>query len=599
MKNGTNKEITGAIGMIEEQFIEHCNPSIMNKLNDLKEDLNNDFFTIIVLGEFKRGKSTFVNALLGTKLLPVDVIPTTATINALMWGEEKKAYVVKNDGEIESGDSSLSFLSRYIASEDFEIDKIKYLKIGYPAEILRNNIVLVDTPGVSDLNEQRVQVTYDFIPRADAVIFLLDATAPLKRTEKEFLDEHLVKLGIDRVLFIANKFDNIDEDDEEEVLEDIERRIKKSFNANKQEQKFKDFTVLPVSSSMALDGALQNNENILVQSGMPKAKEHLLRMVQEGSMADGKIQRYKSRTLDIIEAIERGINNDIQLRRIDRDGLKKLLANIEDMLEEEGSRKVKISTYIETEEQNIQAMVKRSLNYFRNNLKEEVNELIDNYKGTDFKHYVEMTIQSLIKKRMNSWVSTYYISIDKLLEKLEREISIGLANYFKTKLVMQSNTVNKIEFTRENNMIAIEAEDISNVTTKAGLISAGIAGLTMMIGGPILMPFISMAAYPVIQKKMLENKLNDAKINVKPEINEALNACVSNLEHELSGNISKRIENIKQMTEYTYDQLFASVRNAIQLEIDKRKNQRDDIGGQVLYLEEKLKTLNELKEQLL
>ena len=53
------------------------------------------------------------------------------------------------------------------------------------------------------------------------------------------------------------------------------------------------------------------------------------------------------------------------------------------------------------------------------------------------------------------------------------------------------------------------------------------------------------------------------------------------------------------MTEYTYDQLFASVRNAIQLEIDKRKNQRDDIGGQVLYLEEKLKTLNELKEQLL
>ena len=540
-----------------------------------------------------------MNALLGTKLLPVDVIPTTATINALMWGEEKKAYVVKNDGEIESGDSSLSFLSRYIASEDFEIDQIKYLKIGYPAEILRNTIVLVDTPGVSDLNEQRVQVTYDFIPRADAVIFLLDATAPLKRTEKEFLDEHLVKLGIDRVLFIANKFDNIDEDDEEEVLEDIERRIKKSFNANKQEQKFKDFTVLPVSSSMALDGALQNNENILVQSGMPKAKEHLLRMVQEGSMADGKIQRYKSRMLDIIEAIERGINNDIELRRIDRDGLKKLLANIEGMLEEEGSRKVKISTYIETEGQNIQAMVKKSLNYFRNNLKEEVNELIDNYKGTDFKHYVEMTIQSLIKKRMNSWVSTYYISIDKLLEKLEREISIGLANYFKTKLVMQSNTVNKIEFTRENNMIAIEAEDISNVTTKAGLISAGIAGLTMMIGGPILMPFISMAAYPVIQKKMLENKLNDAKINVKPEINEALNACVSNLEHELSGNISKRIENIKQMTEYTYDQLFASVRNAIQLEIDKRKNQRDDIGGQVLYLEEKLKTLNELKGQLL
>lgn len=134
----------------------------------------------------------------------------------------------------------MQFLNRYIASESFDIDKIKYLKVGYPTEILKNNIVIVDTPGVSDINEHRVQVTYDFIPRADAVIFLLDATSPLKRTEKEFIDEHLIKLGIDRVLFIANKFDNIDEEDEEEVIEDIEKRLKNSFKKNNQQTHLKN-----------------------------------------------------------------------------------------------------------------------------------------------------------------------------------------------------------------------------------------------------------------------------------------------------------------------------------------------------------------------
>ena len=56
-------------------------------------------------------------------------------------------------------------------------------------ELLDKNITLVDTPGVSDINEQRCEVTYGFVPKANAVIFLLDAVAPLKATEKEFIEE--------------------------------------------------------------------------------------------------------------------------------------------------------------------------------------------------------------------------------------------------------------------------------------------------------------------------------------------------------------------------------------------------------------------------
>ncbi len=593
-----NKKTMEILNVIKKQMAEVCNESVKRKLADLEEDINNDFFTIVILGEFKRGKSTFVNALLGAKILPMDVIPTTATINALMWSEEKKTYVVKTDGEIETGESSLQFLNRYIASESFDIDKIKYLKVGYPTEILKNNIVIVDTPGVSDINEHRVQVTYDFIPRADAVIFLLDATSPLKRTEKEFIDEHLIKLGIDRVLFIANKFDNIDEEDEEEVIEDIEKRLKNSFKKNNQQNAFKELIIVPMSSNMALEGVILDDENLMKKSGIVEVKEWIQKVVEDGSMGVEKLQRYSKRTTDIIEAIEREINNKINLHKTDIDDLRKTLVNIDGMIVEESKRKEKIYAYIENEEQNILAMVKKSLNFFQLNLKEEINEAIDNYKGLDFKDYVERHIPSVIKKNMNRWVSTYYTSIDKLLEKLEKEISVGLANYFKTRVTIQSNAAIEVTCDRENNyLINIEAEDISNVTTKAGFISAGVAGVMMLIGGPILMPFISMAAFPALQKKMLESKLNDAKISVKPEINQALNECVSRLGFEIVDNIANRIENIKQSTECTYNQLFNSVRNQIQLEIDKRQEYKNSINEKVDYLEDRLVLLNELKNK--
>lgn len=111
------------------------------------------------------------------------------------------------------------------------------------------------------------------------------------------------------------------------------------------------------------------------------------------------------------------------------------------------------------------------------------------------------------------------------------------------------------------------------------------------------MPFISMAAFPALQKKMLESKLNDAKISVKPEINQALNECVSRLGFEIVDNIANRIENIKQSTECTYNQLFNSVRNQIQLEIDKRQEYKNSINEKVDYLEDRLVLLNELKNK--
>src|SRR5690606_29884195 len=64
-------------------------------LNELNEDIDNDFYTVMVVGEFKHGKSTFINALIGKDIMPRGVTPTTATINTVHYGQEQNVQIFK------------------------------------------------------------------------------------------------------------------------------------------------------------------------------------------------------------------------------------------------------------------------------------------------------------------------------------------------------------------------------------------------------------------------------------------------------------------------------------------------------------------------
>lgn len=593
------EQLREKVKFIIGNFTNITNPTIIKRLSELETDIENDFFSIVILGEFKRGKSTFVNSLIGEKLLPADVLPTTATINALMWDEDRITHVIKSNGEIEEGASSLKYLRKFVADESINFDNIKYIKIGYPAEILKNDVVIVDTPGVSDINEQRVQVTYDFIPKANSIIFLLDATSPLKRSEKEFIDDHLIKLGIDRILFIANKFDEVDEEEEETVLEDLRNRLISAFKKNDKTLSIKDITVLPLSSLWALKGIEDKNELLIEQSGINAVKNKIDKIISDGSVAEEKIKCYKLRLSEILNVIQRDTDNQISLYQTNIDDLKRVMLNIDKMLNEKEQRKTAIHEYIENEQESILAMTKKSMTFFHSKLKEEIDESIDRYKGSDFKDYIEKTIVTVVRKNMERWISTYYLYIEQLLDQLELEVARGLTRYFK-KQVSLGNCSSSVSIAdnQARYIMNFEVEDVSVATTQAGLLSAGAAGVMMLVGGSILIPIISMAAFPLLQKKFLERKIEEVKINVKPEVNQQLLKCMYNLSAEVIGNINIKIETVKQASETIYDQLFKSIKKQIQEEISRKENTKDDLDKRVSELKELLRTIESMKQGL-
>jgi len=168
-----------------------------------------DLFTIVVVGEFNAGKSSLINTLFGAKLRVEGPVPVDDVISILRHGEEATKRKIS----------------------DFVVEQT------YPIEFLRN-ITLVDTPGTNSIVQRHQEITEDFIPRADLVLFVTSIDRPLAESERKFL-EYIREWG-KKVVFVLNKIDTKSDDEIAEVLEYLKTNVRAIFGF--------DPVIYPVSS---------------------------------------------------------------------------------------------------------------------------------------------------------------------------------------------------------------------------------------------------------------------------------------------------------------------------------------------------------------
>lgn len=174
-------------------------------------------FSLVVLGDFKRGKSTIINAILGKSIAPVNVAPETFTINSISYSDIPKAEAVLKNGQ------RINLLADDLVREKLEKlmrafpDTLDYIDIKDNAEILKE-IRIVDTPGLSDLDCLDKQVQ-DYLVNADAVIYVASALSPFSESEQFFLASHIRPLSFNKLYVLVNMIDAMN------TREDIEKII--------------------------------------------------------------------------------------------------------------------------------------------------------------------------------------------------------------------------------------------------------------------------------------------------------------------------------------------------------------------------------------
>ncbi|MSN97022.1 hypothetical protein F1B92_07595 [Campylobacter sp. FMV-PI01] len=213
----------------------------------LKEDVLNNKFTISITGVINSGKSSMLNAILNREILGTSNIPETANLTVLSYGDEEKAEVYYEDGAFE--DIKLFDVQKF-SSAKFEIsDSVKYINLKLNNYLLKENIIIVDTPGLDDDVFKREELTMNFMKNSDAIIHLMNVSQSLTNKDIKFI-KNIIKNTKNSTFIIAlTHSDSISKSDLIEVL----NYTKKNINA-----------FLDDVSFFAIDSVSKNGINELV-----------------------------------------------------------------------------------------------------------------------------------------------------------------------------------------------------------------------------------------------------------------------------------------------------------------------------------------------
>ncbi len=182
---------------------------------DLQEKLRTDEVRLAVLGQMKRGKSSLLNSLLGESILPTGVLPLTSVVTEIRYGSVPKASIRYQSGNLE--DIDLSAIPEYVTESrnPGNRKRILALHLLYPNELLRNGLVLVDTPGFGSTYSHNTAATLGYLEKVDAAVVVFSVDPPITEVEADFIRE--LRKDIPQLFFVLNKIDLVSKTDVEDA----------------------------------------------------------------------------------------------------------------------------------------------------------------------------------------------------------------------------------------------------------------------------------------------------------------------------------------------------------------------------------------------
>ena len=612
--------------------------STSRSLQKLLENLQSQVFRILVMGEFKRGKSTFINALLGEAVLPAYDFPTTAVINEVRFGDSKRAIVrfkhplpVSIDVLSEEAARHVSKhrgqptppleipydqIEEYVVIKNFTqkqeeaVAESPYerVELYYPTDLLRKGVEIVDSPGLNE-NITRTVVTMGDLPKADAIIYVLLAQALGSQTELDVIANEVNGNGFRDIFFIINKFDQI---------QDKGPRFKEyAYQILEQLTDFGREGIFFLSSKDALEGKQKNNDQAYEDSNFgefePKLYEYLIdnqgriklrhpihalrgqletieqiveRKEKALSQSLSEMERAYEQVLPILRQAE--TNRDFTLEKIR--GVRMHLRDF-----------VRKQSYLELME------IAEEIPQWTNEM-----ELENKIKLLSFEHKkqaealgkeVQDYLSTKIKDRMNDW------NKDSLKPEVERQ-SAEIQNYIEDGAVQLSSTLSRltdifsgVELSEEDRALK-EASTVERILTGVGALligdlptaaygsKFGLKGLATAIGVQLAIgaglaifgianPLVWLAAAlsgGLLAGFLRTNKMNDnMKRQIGEKVREEFEQSIIEQSEQMSEKIYIETENISGAVDQLFNEQIKSHQEEVESAFNAKKKGEEEV----------------------
>ncbi|MCC5647572.1 dynamin family protein [Nostoc sp. CHAB 5824] len=335
----------------ERSFLSH---TLIEEIQEILKKIKSQRFRLAVVGEFSKGKSTLLNALLGEEIQPVRAIPCSGTVTVLKYGIKKRVFCCYKDGRYEeipfeqykvkaaiSKEAATEHRSDQLAQSDIEEIIFEHPELA----LCKSGVEILDSPGLNE-HPDRTSITYKLLKNSDAVIFLTDAMHLLSEKEKELIQDVRYQLNGNRQdqpaenLFVLVNF--MDSLEEEEDRQDVKQRLE-SFIKNKNLLLSNgEHRVHYISAKAALKAILNNitddeylknfhaftqslEKFLTIERGSLQIKQFVIKIndhIQAGlnglrqakDTLDGNIKLSEAGKLEILEQIGEASGRDVRIQ---------------------------------------------------------------------------------------------------------------------------------------------------------------------------------------------------------------------------------------------------------------------------------------------
>ncbi|TBL81660.1 dynamin family protein [Paenibacillus thalictri] len=542
----------------------------------VSDSLKRNTFHIVILGEFKRGKTTFVNSLIGDDLLFTDVLPATAFIHVLEYHEQERIEIWYTDGRQEQLALCKEHLAALSANHNLNPESIQFVKICMNHPLLRDGVVLIDTPGVNDLVLSRAEITASILPHCDAALFLLDAAAPLTRSEAEFLQAKVYYHKLDQILFVLSKSDRLEEDELQEAIEGAEQRINSVTG--------KHLSVHPYSSRSVLRQISSGNTENHPQ--WQTMWEHINRLREDSRLL--RDERNGQRLLLATDLLLKHIEWQQSLHEANDEQLKQLAVQLDVLMQEMSLRFGRMLASIEKiGRQALQEMTAISYTKFKeatmNDLRYDIRS-----RQANMEKMLERDIPLYLEQQLRKFSEAKASEIQVFIQKLQTHISEEYQKHFRLPLV-QAITQSGIPMpswvasvsSDSHNQVQQVIKQVAPFTVGATIGTLIFPGIGTIIGGAAGM------TYNVIFKNKQQEKLRDE--------------LLQQLEHTVGAIVDSHHQETRKAIDDWFDNMLVALKeyhdgqNGVLEQMVRSKQ----MGPDLQKVESELPVLLQLRDRLL
>lgn len=548
-----------------------------------------DSATVLFCGEFKRGKSSLVNAIIGTELCPTDIGIATSVVTTIKYGAVKKAVryygnLLENADSLKSEEIEWEDIDKYTMGDVLEIDNTILVELSYPSPFLKNGITIIDTPGIGGLDPRHAILTHMALPKADVIVFVTDAGEPLTQSELEFYESKVLSCG-KRNVVLVNKSDILTADTLATHVSNTKLKLVKLGGPE----------VIPVSAKCwELYSKLEENDFLLSSN-----KDAVLAGITSEVETFKKTQYKKYRDMLVAEIDDVYSAISLEIQQLKKDSNDKIKV-VEDLQRQQAA----LSKF-RGDLNNPTSQIRLQINSIFEDARNEVQNLISHdgtlLTSTEFDALLES------ERGLENEGKWFVAQINDRLQKLSRKVDSRIESAFEEISESIEKEITNV-MDAETFLVSNELKSCSVINSQLAFSLAGKVMTGTLIGGlataavELLIPGVGLiagiaTAAALIWKQVSRETQQQKRISLKQQVLPKINLAITDMRNQANTRFSKFHQNLLLTLQTIIGETEDKMRT-LQTSIQESRTSEHQAKEKIAELEQKVKFCETITSQM-